>query len=451
MSNDRQTCADQILKAIDYGKLPADEIEARLQQMIRDELSGADQSDSGRIRVELCNSLLWQLYTHGEVRGLGADDDAMKARIEKGYARRRRRKWLMTRAMISLTTAMVLLVGLTAAGMIQPLRWFTGRSTEDEQQYIIEGHEVSSLPVSVAIANHVPNATRPRSLQATNDPDALIAFLGFDPGLPRTAAGVYSVSYYRATITEENLTIISFGYMKEGQEEGNTEFKLYAYYYPDANDAYLSFEQSEEGELISLCGTQIYRYRNVDRYSYTWTRDAQVWSLTTKEPPEAAEAFLEDFLRQRAGAPVQAQNEGTRSLQTVDSAELISFLGFDPRFPASLNTTYIPTRYNAYIDSQAIKIIAQYGQVDNTITDAPLVSIRMTLFFSVEDARIPFEQDAEGEYVMIGGVSVYRYTNTWTSNYLWLEGQTIVQFLTSMPFDEADPLVEEIIKSRNGT
>ena len=39
MSDDRQTCADQILKAIDYGKLPADETEARLRQMIRDELA----------------------------------------------------------------------------------------------------------------------------------------------------------------------------------------------------------------------------------------------------------------------------------------------------------------------------------------------------------------------------------------------------------------------------
>lgn len=141
----------------------------------------------------------------------------------------------------------------------------------------------------------------------------------------------------------------------------------------------------------------------------------------------------------------------TRSLQaTNDLNELIAFLGFDPRLPASLNTTYIPTRYNAYIDSQTIRIIAQYGQIDNTIAEPPIVSI-ITLFSSVEDARISFEQDAEGEYVMIGGVSVYRYTNTWTSNYLWLEDRTLIQFLTSLPFDEADPLVEEIIKSRNGT
>ena len=757
MSNDRQTCADQILKAIDYGKLPADETEARLRQMIRDELSGADQSDSGRLRVELCNSLLWQLYTHGEVRGLGADDDAMKARIEKGYTRRRRRKRLMTRAMISLTAAMVLLVGLTAAGTIQPLRWFTGRSTEDEQQYIVEGHEIKAPEISTAFAEHdhsggviataitahhgegelstdrveelkdflgfdpafpesFPNGecaanyyasideacivvycdyrrpeadpdaysmtlwmkfytdpnelifsyeqdetgqeiivqgktvyryanagrtnylwtqdntlyrlhfqdavqneedyvrtvitmsenrqpteqTVPRNLQATDDPDALIAFLGFDPGLPhtvagvytscsftglirerytamscyyrkgsqpiddplvtiiiryyhdandayisleqseegetisvggidvyryrncdiygymwtqenqvctfstteppeiaeaflkdflrqrnappvqaprsdirslqtttdpyelitflgfdpglpQTVAGVYSVSYYRATIIEENLTIISLGYMKEGQEEGNTEFKLYAYYYPDANDAYLSFEQSEEGELISLCGTQIYRYRNVDRNSYTWTRDAQVWSLTTKEPQEAAEAFLEDFLRQRSAATEPGAVSSMRSLQaTNDLNELIAFLGFDPRLPVSLNGAYIPARYNAHIDSEMIRVAAQYEPVDHTITDPPFLSVRLTCFNQQDGTRVEFQQDAEGEYVLIGGVSVYRHTNTWTYNYLWIEDRTIVKVLTDLPFEEADPLVEEIIKSRSG-
>ena len=302
MSNDRQTCADQILKAIEYGKLPADETQARLRQMIRDELSGAEQSDSGRLRVELCNSLLWQFYTHGEVQGLGADDDAMKARIEKGYARRRRRKRLMTRAMISLTTAVVLLVGLTAAGMIQPLRWFTGRSTEDEQQYIIEGHEVSSLPVSVAIANHVPNATRPRSLQATNDPDALIAFLGFDPGLPRSVAGVYTSTSFTGLI-RERYTAMSCYYTKDGQSDDDPSMMVTIRYYSNVNDAYLSLEQSEEGEMISVGGIDVYHYRNYDRYGYMWTQENQVCTFITTEPPEIAEAFLEDFLCQRNALP----------------------------------------------------------------------------------------------------------------------------------------------------
>lgn len=181
-----------------------------------------------------------------------------------------------------------------------------------------------------------------------------------------------------------------------------------------------------------------------------WTQENQVCTFSTLEPPEIAEAFLADFLRQRNAPTAPAPTSGTRKLNTTDRDELIAFLGFDPRFPASLNAVYTPARYNAYIDSQAIRFIAKYEQVDSTITDAPLVSIRKTLFMSVEDARIAFKQDAAGEYVVIDGVSIYKYTNTWTSNYLWLEDHTLVQFLTSMPFDKADRYMEEIIESRNG-
>ena len=203
--------------------------------------------------------------------------------------------------------------------------------------------------------------------------------------------------------------------------------------------------------MISLCGTQIYRYRNVDRNGYTWTRDAQVWSLTTKEPREAAEAFLEDFLCQRNALPEPQPSSDIRSLQTTDSDEVTAFLGFDPRFPVSLNAVYTPVRYTAQIDPERIRAAAQYEPVTQTITDPPFLSIRLTRFNTADGARIGYEQDAEGEYVLIGGVSVYRYTNTWTYNYLWIEDRTIVKVLTDLPFEEADPLVEEIIKSRSGT
>ena len=70
----------------------------------------------------------------------------------------------------------------------------------------------------------------------------------------------------------------------------------------DANEAYISLEQSEEGDWISLCGIPIYRYRNIDRYGYTWTHENQVLVFVTNEPPEAAEAFLEEFIEQRDAA-----------------------------------------------------------------------------------------------------------------------------------------------------
>lgn len=298
MSNDRQTCADQILKAIDYGKLPANETEARLRQMIQDELSRAEQSESGKTRVELCNSLLWQLYTRGEVRGIGADDDEMKARIEKGYTRRRRRKRLMTRTMISLTAALVLLVGLTAAGVIFPYRWFTGRSTEDEQQYIVEGHEISIQTISDAIAEHKSRGNADR-LQ-TSDNSEIIDFLGFDPYIPVTLCDRYSAYLYEVLFGQTQIRI-RCDYSIDGLPTKTSPIYIVIRYFDDLEMAYLSIEQDEEGETISICGVDVYRFMNYDREGYIWIQGSKIISLYSQDSQETAKKCVEEIIRYQNG------------------------------------------------------------------------------------------------------------------------------------------------------
>ena len=298
MDSDRQQCADQILEAIEYGQLSREEIEGRLNQIIDDELSGAIDADYKATKIEICNSLLWQLQTHGSVK-LQTPSEKAKDIIKIKHTTYKRKIARVRRSIYAAVSVLVVFVGLTALGTISPIQWFTRQSIDNEQQYLIEGHEISIDYVSKAIAEH----------------DG----------------------------TENNV------------------------------------------------------------------------------------------------------------LSTSDPDELRAFLGFDPQFPSSLNSMYIPTKYNAIIESQSIKISVQYEPTDKISSDAQLISIRLTLFNSVEGARISYQQNAEGEYVVFDSVSVYRYTNTWTSNYLWLEGHTIVKFITSMPFDEADKYVNEIIAWRRVT
>ena len=295
MDNDRQQCADQILESIDYGHLSREEIERRLNQIIDNELSGPIDADYDATKVAQCNSLLWQLQTHGKIE-LQSPSEETKEKIEKNHFSHKRKVTRIRRSVFAAASVLVVLAGLTALDVISPIQWFTKQSTNDEQQFVIEGHEISVDVVSSAIAEH-----------------------------------------------------------------------------------YLA---------------------------------------------------------------------GNNALSTHDLNELKVFLGFDPHLPTSLNTIFIPTNYNARIDSQAIRIGVQYRQNENASTGTPLISVRLTLFTSADEARISYEQNAEGEEVIIDGVSIYKYTNTWTSNYLWLEGHAIVQFLTSMAFDEADEYVREIIEWR---
>ena len=83
MDSDRHHCADQILEAIEYGQLSKEEIERRLNKIIDDELSEPVDADYDATKVELCNSLLWQLRTHGRVK-MQLPSDQARDRIKSG-------------------------------------------------------------------------------------------------------------------------------------------------------------------------------------------------------------------------------------------------------------------------------------------------------------------------------------------------------------------------------
>ena len=57
MENSKQACAERILKAIDYGRLPGAEIEKRLWAMIDEALAGPAPSGSDSELAELCEGV----------------------------------------------------------------------------------------------------------------------------------------------------------------------------------------------------------------------------------------------------------------------------------------------------------------------------------------------------------------------------------------------------------
>lgn len=133
MDYDRQECADQILEAIEYGQLSKEEMERRLNQIINDELSGPVDANYDAGKVELCNSLLWQLQTHGRIE-LQSPSEHIKQKIARAHTIHKRRKTIAKRSIYAATAVLLLFVGLTATSVISPVQWFTGRSSVDEQR-----------------------------------------------------------------------------------------------------------------------------------------------------------------------------------------------------------------------------------------------------------------------------------------------------------------------------
>ena len=67
MDSERKSIAKQILEAIEYGNISESEVERRLDRILDEELNVSIHTKVDMTKVNLCNSLLWQLYTHGRI------------------------------------------------------------------------------------------------------------------------------------------------------------------------------------------------------------------------------------------------------------------------------------------------------------------------------------------------------------------------------------------------
>ena len=166
-----------------------------------------------------------------------------------------------------------------------------------------------------------------------------------------------------------------------------------------------------------------------------------------EEQPEDSESAWVGVDTETVAATIAARGE-SKKLITEDKEELVGFLGFDPGFPETLGGVYQSESYETIIGIKPISVMSWYR--DKTREDTRATSVRMYFYSAARDIDISFEQNEEGEYVTIDGISVYRYANGDHNCYLWTENLTVVRLLTELPYDEADGMVEEVIRWRRG-
>lgn len=290
MGSDRQIIADQILKAIDYGNLPKDEIERRLEQIIDTELNVPLNAEVNQEKVDLCNSLLHQLYTHGKFEYNDSIEESKQKVIRKLNARKRRAIALKY-AIRSIAAALILVVGLSLLNVLPPIRWFTGTSTDDEQQYVVQGHVISTQTIANAIAEHEGNDS-----YVADSEELVNEYLGFDIGLPSTIFEKYQVQTFFVSILPEYITIISdYTYTNTKVKDEITIIKTL---FTDIENAYIPFEQDKAGEMIQINDLSIYKYVNVNRTSFLWIDGNTLYNVVTSNQPSASDGMLDVILKE---------------------------------------------------------------------------------------------------------------------------------------------------------
>lgn len=268
MNGDTRSCVDQILNAIEYGHLSIEETERRVQKLLDNEIAKtAEAADMGMVNA--CQSLLWELKTHGQIP-YEDHSERIRAAVEKEYSAwtRHRRRQQLALKLGSVAAVFLLVAGI---GISLHWEWFSVNSTPDGQQYVVQGHEITAQMIETAIAEH-------QGLQTYDVEDMmqLASLLGFEPDVPASLNNEWASK--RCTLTFFPYYIqIRVRYINSA--ENKNDIVLTRYYFSDAENAYLTFEQSADGTHTTLENTDIYLSENEGRRTCVWHDQLTVSNL----------------------------------------------------------------------------------------------------------------------------------------------------------------------------
>lgn len=268
--------AAKILTAIENGTLPAAETERRLENLVEAEIEREDAPADLEL-IDACEDLLLAFQgveNKKLVKAILAQPTKSfkcrrneKARTHKGGMARRFRRIACAGAGV--------FIFVCCANMVR-LQWLSGTSTEDEQQYIIQGKEIE--PNSVAGADGT-RGEGPISF-STGDLQTALDALDFEPQIPTYAPAGLTPNAYSVNKVSR-YTVFGIEYVNS---ETETRMSYEAISYADLDDLRVALEQNREGNEIEIDGSLAYVTKNYERTVCVWTEESVLYILTLWDP-----------------------------------------------------------------------------------------------------------------------------------------------------------------------
>lgn len=246
---------ETILKTILNGDLSKKEIERRLQEVIDEELSGPLDAPADMELVEKCQSLLWELATNGSIPYPDHAEESKQKLVQKLEQPSFGRRTSFLRRLIVVAAAFVLVCGLSLIS----IRWITGTSSPDGEQYIVQGHEITVDMIQHCIAEHMEEGQF-----TTTSREEAETYLGFRIPLPDQLLDGYECEKYYLNATPLWIQCLC----RYTYDEQNINITLYCL--TDVNDSILFMEQNEVGNKRCIDEIEIYVSENIDNIAMTW-------------------------------------------------------------------------------------------------------------------------------------------------------------------------------------
>lgn len=286
MQDERRSGADRNFNAIDRDA-PAEK-ERRLRELIEREIAKPDAERDVAFLVA-CQRELQQL-TYPE-EPLEAHRERNWAAIERRYAawQRKRRH---TRRAVQIGAAAAAVVLLTAGAGGLRWSWLSGFSTEDAQQYVVSGHEISVDMIRKALAGYEHTTSF-----AVDAPGAFAGYLGFEPGIPARLSEEIVWSKGSVAFSAQAIRV---GATYHQRSNNIVSINYNIYYCIDLESTYLLFEQEESGSHRTIGGQDVYVVANLNDYAAVWRQGTVLHQLSGCQTEEQAYAFVSTIIQEMA-------------------------------------------------------------------------------------------------------------------------------------------------------
>lgn len=236
--------------------------------------------------INACEELLAELATNGQPLPESHEDqygEVIRQNIEVSHRAGKKVK-LFPR--IAAVVAMLVLV----LGLAQPFlhwEWFEHDSTDDEQQYTVQGFTVDPSLIAKCIADEGSTS----AMYYSDKYAEIKKYLGFD--LPSKVflkdwnptqyfVGIQS-AYVKCTILYRN-------------PQTNDEITVQIVMFSNAENAYTTFEQTDNGIEEKLCEISVYHSQNLDKNTIVWLDNNCIWRCYGQIDDEQLFAVVETII-----------------------------------------------------------------------------------------------------------------------------------------------------------
>ncbi len=254
----------EIREKIAKGAISADEAAKELEAAVEAECSKADANVDF---INACEDMLLEIRNGGEWPAFPTAKQYTAAMHRHIGAKREAKAFPKYARRCTAVLATMLVMILVWGNHVFRWQWYAENSTEDEQQFVIRGHEVvvSAFPPSVAEyhSDEVIN---------TEDWDEVTAFLGFEPELPQVGHLGFEPLMYGAA-TDPTAVMLYVCYQSQWDPERYLTYSIHCV--TDVAEAYFTFEQNEHGEYRSIGGQKVYCAQNINAPMFVWSEEGR--------------------------------------------------------------------------------------------------------------------------------------------------------------------------------